>query len=128
MTTSPKPLSELRPPSLSPAATDPMPTLLPPSASCQRDGSSLGEVASYSATGASPTALSDTTVEAMWSNNADGSSWVHLADRGWVRLSSSSEWGAVALTAVASHAKSVGARISYGLDATDGTVREVYAW
>jgi hypothetical protein len=66
-------------------------------------------------------------VNALWSINEDRNSWVGIAGVGWVKLSTGSDSGVVALTMLASHAKALQSSINYRQE-SDGMVHEIYAW
>jgi hypothetical protein len=67
------------------------------------------------------------TVNALWSINEDRNSWVGVANVGWVKLSTASDTGVVALTVLAAHAYQTQHIINYRQE-DDGMVHEIYAW
>jgi hypothetical protein len=67
------------------------------------------------------------TVNALWSINQDRNSWFGAAGVGWQKLSTASDTGVIALTALAAHAYQTQHIINYRTEA-DGMVHEIYAW
>jgi len=67
-------------------------------------------------------------VTSLWSINEDRNSWIGLSGKGWVKLSTSSESGIMALTALAAHAKAAGRSVSYQLDSGSGQLTQLYVW
>ena len=70
---------------------------------------------------------SNQTVNALWSINEDRNSWVGIANVGWVKLSTASDSGVVALTELAAHAYQTQHVISSRTE-NDGMIHEIYAW
>jgi hypothetical protein len=66
-------------------------------------------------------------VNALWSINEDRNSWVGIANVGWVKLSTASDSGVVALTELAAHAYQRQHVISSRTE-NDGMIHEIYAW
>jgi hypothetical protein len=110
------------------------PTLAPPSAAA-------GKGVARTPTAAPPTRIggaglagavgtvwnNNQTVNALWSINEDRNSWVGIAGVGWVKLSTASDPGVVALTALAAHAYQTQHVINYRTE-DDGMIHEIYAW
>ncbi len=67
------------------------------------------------------------TVNALWSINEDRNSWFGAAGVGWVKLSTASDTGVIALTELAAHAYQTQHIINYRTEA-DGMCHEIYAW
>jgi hypothetical protein len=67
------------------------------------------------------------TVSSLWSINQDRNSWMGVANVGWVKLSTASDSGVVALTALAAHAYQTKHIVNYRTE-SDGMVHEIYAW
>lgn len=67
-------------------------------------------------------------VTALWSINEDRNSWVGITGPGWVKLSTASETGIMALTALASHAKAGNRYISYATDPGSKELTQMYVW
>jgi hypothetical protein len=67
------------------------------------------------------------TVNALWSINEDRNAQVGIANVGWVKLSTNSESGVMALTALAAHAYQTQHVINYRTE-DDGLIHEIYAW
>lgn len=67
------------------------------------------------------------TVNALWSINEDRNSWVGIAGVGWVKLSTGSDTGVVALTTLAAHAYQTQHIINDRTE-DDGMIHEIYAW
>jgi hypothetical protein len=66
-------------------------------------------------------------VNALWTINQDRNSWLGIQGVGWLKLSTASDTGVVALTVLASHAKQMQTVINYRVE-DDGMVHEIYAW
>jgi hypothetical protein len=66
-------------------------------------------------------------VNALWSINEDRNSWVGIQGTGWVKLSTNSDTGIVALTMLAAHAKQLQTIVNYRVE-DDGMIHEIYAW
>jgi len=66
-------------------------------------------------------------VNALWSINEDRNSWVGIQGVGWVKLSTNSDTGVVALTMLAAHAKQLQTIVNYRTE-DDGMIHEIYAW
>lgn len=98
------------------------PSLLPP-----------GIAAGVSAVGAGTTWQSDARVTALWSINQNRNVWMYTwnhsknSNIGWVKLSTASESGCVALNMLASSAKLTQTRLDYRQE-NDGMVHEIYLW
>lgn len=67
------------------------------------------------------------TVSSLWSINQDRNSWMGVANVGWVKLSTASDSGVVALTALAAHAYQTKHIVNYRTE-SDGMVHEIYVW
>ena len=128
------------PPTQAGAAVGPHQTAAPPVpvpqiAGIAGDGPRLAPAGTHPPVGAAAAAvtadaaagLSSGTVTSLWSINEDRNSWVGIAGPGWVKLSTASDTGIIALTALASHAKAANRFISY---ATDGSkqLTQMYVW
>lgn len=66
-------------------------------------------------------------VNALWSINEDRNSWVGIQGVGWVKLSTASDTGVVALSVLAAHAKQLQTVVNYRTE-DDGMIHEIYAW
>ena len=66
-------------------------------------------------------------INALWSINQDKNSWVGIAGVGWKKLSTASESGIVALTALASTAKEKNSLVYYR-EESDSMIHEFYVW
>jgi len=84
-------------------------------------------VATGAATGAGTTWNNNKTVGSLWSIDQDKNSWMGVASVGWVKLSTASDSGVVALTALAAHAYQTQHVINYRTE-SDGMAHEIYAW
>jgi hypothetical protein len=75
----------------------------------------------------------DTRVSSLWSINQNLNAYMYTrnhatnTDIGWVKLSTASESGFVALAMLASNAKATQARIDYRQE-SDGMAHEIYLW
>lgn len=75
----------------------------------------------------------DARVTALWSIDQNRNAYMYTrnhatnTDIGWVRLSTASESGCVALNMLASHAKAMQSRIDYRVE-SDGMAHEIYLW
>jgi hypothetical protein len=67
------------------------------------------------------------TVNALWSINQDKNSWVGFAGAGWMKLSTASSSGVVAMTMLASHAVITQTWVGVRTEA-DGMIHEMYVW
>jgi len=66
-------------------------------------------------------------VNALWSINEDRNSWVGIQGVGWVKLSTNSDSGIVALSMLMAHAKQLQTIVNYRME-DDGMIHEIYAW
>jgi hypothetical protein len=66
-------------------------------------------------------------INALWSINEDRNSWVGVQGVGWVKLSTNSDTGIVALTMLSAHAKQLQSIVNYRTE-DDGMIHEIYAW
>jgi hypothetical protein len=66
-------------------------------------------------------------VNSLWTINEDRNSWTGIQGVGWIKLSTASDTGVVALTALAAHAYQTQHVISYRQE-SDGMIHEIYAW
>jgi hypothetical protein len=65
-------------------------------------------------------------VMGLWSINQNRNSWIGVPGLGWKKLASNSDSVVVALTILASHAKSTGCNVNLKEDS--GQIIEIYAW
>ncbi len=70
--------------------------------------------------------FSNTHISALWGNNQDRNSWVLVENTGWVKLSTASDSGVVALTMLASYAK-LSQHVVSCFKGNDGMIHEIYA-
>jgi hypothetical protein len=66
-------------------------------------------------------------INALWSINQDRNSWVGVANVGWVKLSTASETGIMALSILAAHAKQLGSSVNLRQE-DDQMIHEMYVW
>jgi hypothetical protein len=71
--------------------------------------------------------LADKRVSALWSINQNRNVFMGVTGVGWKKLANNSDSAIVALTVLASHARSTQSRIDYREEA-DGMVHECYVW
>lgn len=88
------------------------PTMVPPSA-----GASAGAAGT----------ISGQKVTALWTNSANGNSYIYLETAGWKRLSSTTDSGSSNLTLLGASARQTGSAPSVVDDAT-GLVTALYVW
>jgi hypothetical protein len=120
---------------VAPHQTAAPPVPVPQTAGVAGDGPRLAPAATHPPVGAAAAAvtadaaagLSSGTVTSLWSINEDRNSWVGIADKGWVKLSTASDTGVIALTALASHAKAANRYISYATD-NSKELTQIYVW
>jgi hypothetical protein len=67
------------------------------------------------------------TINALWGIAEDRNSWAGVANVGWVKLSTASDSGIVALTALAAHGYQTQHLVNYRTE-SDGLIHEIYAW
>jgi hypothetical protein len=79
-------------------------------------------------TAAAAVGMSSGTVSSLWSINEDRNSWVGIPGPGWVKLSTASDTGVIALTALAAHAKAANRYISYATDPGSKQLTQMYVW
>ena len=84
-------------------------------------------VARQSASVASTTWQSQKNIVDQWTINQDRYSWIGVAGMGWLKLSTASDSGCVALTMLASNALVSRASVSFRQEA-DGMVHEIYVF
>jgi hypothetical protein len=97
--------------------------LLAPSGTHASVGAAAASVTATAAAG-----LSSGNVTALWSINEDRNSWVSITGPGWVKLSTASDTGVVALTALAAHARAANRYISYSTDPNSHELTQMYVW
>lgn len=83
--------------------------------------------AAKSAASAGTTWNNSQLVNGLWSINQDRNSWVGVAGVGWIKLSTASDTGIIALTVLSSHAKQLQSSYNYRTE-DDGMIHEIYAW
>lgn len=66
-------------------------------------------------------------IDALWTTNEDGNSWIGVAGVGWKKLAHSSETAVSALTMLAAHARCVNSNVDYR-DEADNMIHEMYVW
>ena len=66
-------------------------------------------------------------VDALWTINEDGNSWIGVAGIGWKKLAHPNETAVSALTMLAAHARYTNASVDYR-DESDNMIHEIYVW
>lgn len=93
----------------------------------QAPAQAVSGVTAQAAAAAGTTWQSGKNIVNQWTINQDRNSWIGVAGIGWQKLSTASDSGCVALTALASNALITKASVNYRTE-SDGMVHEIYVF